>query len=410
MGVPFECDLCSFRNVAGRNPVLGDHNDHFTLVAIRRVLIDVMWSREPDTVAGNWARSRRDYMTATSHLSLRTESILPELGNPTVADRLGMGVAILTVVTSLRAGINTTTIQYDTMRKTQTWFGNAFDAGTRYTCDTVLGLDQKKQYISSSHTFGKWFSRFMKGARLRMGMVRRQNEALTSKLVLEMCRAAESDWGTARCEEQKRHVEDTVCFMLIAFGAGLRGEEVPLVDLGGLLTFWMETRAEEDRHMMITLQGRFKGEVDQRWHIVPICDKTRSGIPFRLWMERIMYRRVTLEGRGKGWLFEGKPGSKAKFGKYQEYFRCLVDAAREKDRRLMSAAVETQDFSLWRSPRWGAVLETTLNNVDAKVIELINRWRKKESAKGSEAGLAMRQVYTQVRSTVPVMMEFSRAL
>jgi hypothetical protein len=61
MGVPFECDLCSFRNVVGRDPVLGDYNDHFTLVAIRRVLLDVMWARAPDTVAGNWARSRRDY-------------------------------------------------------------------------------------------------------------------------------------------------------------------------------------------------------------------------------------------------------------------------------------------------------------------------------------------------------------
>jgi hypothetical protein len=75
-GAPFECNLCSFRNMAGRDSVLGDPNDHFTLVAIRRVLIDVMWSREPDTVAENWARSRRDYMTAISHLSLRTESIL----------------------------------------------------------------------------------------------------------------------------------------------------------------------------------------------------------------------------------------------------------------------------------------------------------------------------------------------
>jgi hypothetical protein len=50
---------------------------------------------------------------------------------------------------------------------------------------------------------------------------------------------------------------------------------------------------------------------------------------------------VTLEGRVKGWLFEGKPGSNAKFGKYQEYFRSLVDAAWEMDRRLMPAAVET---------------------------------------------------------------------
>jgi hypothetical protein len=47
----------------------------------------------------------------------------------------------------------------------------------------------------------------------------------------------------------------------------------------GLLAFWTETREEEDKYMMITLKGRFKGEVDERWHIVPICDETRSGIP-----------------------------------------------------------------------------------------------------------------------------------
>jgi hypothetical protein len=172
MGVSFECDLCSFRNVEGQDPVLGNHNDHFMLVSIQRVLIDVMWAREPDTVAGNWARSKRDYVTAMNHLSLRTQSLLPTLGNPKVEDRLGMGVAILTVVTSLRAGVNSTIIQYNTMRKTLTWYGNGFNAGSRYTCDTVIGLDQKKQYLSSSHTFGKWFSHFMNGAHLRMGMVR----------------------------------------------------------------------------------------------------------------------------------------------------------------------------------------------------------------------------------------------
>ena len=88
----------------------------------------------------------------------------------------------------------------DTIRKTQTWYANAYDAGKKFSCETVVGLDQKKQYVSMGHTFGKWFSCFMQGARLRMGMVRRQNEALAL---------------------QRLEMEDAVCFMLIAFGAGL---------------------------------------------------------------------------------------------------------------------------------------------------------------------------------------------
>ena len=123
-----------------------------------------------------------------------------------------------------------------------------------------------------------------------------------------------------------------------------------------------------------------------------------------------MYRRVRLQGRSNGWLFEQKPGKPEKFGTYQDYFRTLIDLARQQDPRLLLSSVETTDFSLWRSLRRGAVLETTNHNVDIKVIELINWWHKKEAARGSEAGLPMRQVYTQVRSTLPTMKEFSRAL
>ncbi len=123
-----------------------------------------------------------------------------------------------------------------------------------------------------------------------------------------------------------------------------------------------------------------------------------------------MYRRARLQGRTKGWLFETNPGKQAKFSRYQEYFRTLINLARERDCRLLPGSVSTNNFSLWRSPRRGAVLETINNNVDVKVIELINRWRKKEAARGLEAGLPMRQVYTQVKSTLPTMMEFLRAL
>ncbi len=101
-------------------------------------------------------------------------------------------------------------------------------------------------------------------------------------MVLAMCAQAERDWRSTQSTWWRIEVEDTVCFMLLGFGTGLRGKEVPLVSMEGLLTFWMETREEEDKYMMITLKGRFKGEVDERWHIISICNETRSRIPFRL--------------------------------------------------------------------------------------------------------------------------------
>jgi hypothetical protein len=161
---------------------------------------------------------------------------------------------------------------------------------------------------------------------------------------------------------------------------------------------------------MVTLLGRFKGEVDSRWHMVPISDKTHSKIPFRLWMERIMFRRVNCQHRTKGSLFETGTGARAKFGKYDAMFWMLVSQVRTTNFRLVPLSIEAEDFSLWCSPRRGAVLETTQQGVDSKVMELVNRWRSKEAAKGSVPNLPMRQGYTEVKSTLPTMLKYSRAL
>ena len=150
--------------------------------------------------------------------------------------------------------------------------------------------------------------------------------------------------------------------------------------------------------------------MDSHWHLVPISDRTHSNIPFWLWMERIMHRRVNYQHRTKGWLFQTSTGARAKFGRYDATFRTLVTLARGTNSRLIPGAIEPEDFSLWRSPRRSAVLETTRRGVDSKVMELVNRWRSKEGAKGSVPNLPMRQVYTEVRSTLPTMLKYSRAL
>ncbi len=164
------------------------------------------------------------------------------------------------------------------------WLSNAHDGGREYSCESVLGFDNTKQYITNGKTDGRWFDRVMRGARLRMGMVRRQNEALTSVLALAVCHEAELLWGLPSTPEDSRAVlENTVGFMLVAMCGGLRGEEVPLLSLEGMLTFWEDTSREDDPYLMLTLKGKFKGEVDERWHLVPVSNYTRSMIPLRRW-------------------------------------------------------------------------------------------------------------------------------
>ncbi len=116
-----------------------------------------------------------------------------------------------------------------------------------------MGLDQAKQYVTTGHTLGKWFGRFMIGSCMRMGMICRQNEALTSALAMAVCAEAETQWHSPIGDNAREELEDMVVFILAAFGAGLRGEEVPLILLDGLLTFWDESRLDEDSHVMLTV-------------------------------------------------------------------------------------------------------------------------------------------------------------
>ena len=59
--------------------------------------------------------------------------------------------------------------------------------------------------------------------------------------------------------------------MIIGFSVLLRGGEVPIIAIEGMVAFWEETRAHQNPHIMIALEGKFKGENNLRRHCVPIC-------------------------------------------------------------------------------------------------------------------------------------------
>ncbi len=63
-----------------------------------------MWAREPVIVASNWFRSKRDFDMAVGNLSLDYRIILPVFGNSTVEDRVGLGMALMTVLALLDQG------------------------------------------------------------------------------------------------------------------------------------------------------------------------------------------------------------------------------------------------------------------------------------------------------------------
>ena len=93
-----------------------------------------------------------------------------------------------------------------------------------------------------------------------MGEARFQNEALTSAQALGLSNILDTTWRHSNKEAHRERLEKLMCYVLIGFGAGLRGEEIPLVLLKGLLFFWDKTNSKADTYIMKTLHRRLKGE------------------------------------------------------------------------------------------------------------------------------------------------------
>ena len=123
-----------------------------------------------------------------------------------------------------------------------------------------------------------------------------------------------------------------------------------------------------------------------------------------------MHTRVTEEGCTEGPLFADKSGNKAALKLYDGDFKDLLEKALERNPRVFPTKVEIEDYSLRHSLRRGSTTEAQNKKVPGETIDLINRWRKREAARGAEPGLPMRQVYTQALSALETTLRFSQSL
>ena len=265
----------------------------------------------------------------------------------------------------------------------------------------------KKVVESTSPLNGEWYTRFIRGLRLRQGEIRKQDLPFTSKIVLALDKVCEIKWRWAKDVKEKSDVEDLMSFVLMEFCADLRGEEVPLLSLKGLLTFWEDTLSANTPYIMLTLHGRFKGETGLRWHCIPIPVKTKSALPIFKWIGRAVHRRVNIENRHIGWFFADDQGKRRKMSYYEPMLQDHLMSVQENIEGDIPNSIDVEGFSLWRSGRSGAHTEATNNNVPENVIKTMGRWRVKELARGTNPALPMNQVYLRVSNAVPTLLAFA---
>ena len=212
----------------------------------------------------------------------------------------------------------------------------------------------------------------MLGMKRRTGIFRKQDGPLSMTLLLAILDLAEEDWKKSKTEKEKTLIEETMRFIILGFMLSLRREEIPLTDLQGLISYWSAgtdtTVPELEKHIMVTLRRKFKGEDNKRWHLLPLPARSVSQVPARRWMRRMLYRQIKA-GRHRGPFFAKKGGKRASIGDFDPTFRGYLTWLQVLRGALFLQGVDIQDYIGRRSFCRGSVQHALNKGVPQTVID-----------------------------------------
>jgi hypothetical protein len=166
---PFQCDLCHFHNIQGRDPRADSRQDKNVLIAVRRANLDSFWGRSSSTIGGNKTNLKRLVEIARDEYGI--DQPLPPMGPHELNDNWGMGLAIMMLRKSLDKGLYGPTVQFQTARRLRSAYSNLWGASKHALTLGVLAKDTTKIYVTKCPGYCLWFERFVRGMHSRMGDV-----------------------------------------------------------------------------------------------------------------------------------------------------------------------------------------------------------------------------------------------
>ena len=209
-------------------------------------------------------------------------------------------------------------------------------------------------------------------------------------------------------------------YIAICYVISLRGNGCVLLDLRGLNRHW---KFKTDEYFFIALQGKIKGEKHDLAHIIPCSNITSTGIPVRSIVARLLKHKSRLNQIVGPAIsdYTGKRISPSKFD--ESLVQCLeeiyaydkslfpVDIQRKINDKINECdSVLKLHYSRFRSFRRTSNTRAMEigNKLQEDDINIVNRWRKKEGAKGKRN--KMRQHYAEVELLLRPFLRYTKAM
>jgi hypothetical protein len=422
--LPFQCELCWFRNLEGKDPVMSVHNLY--LKCIRRANLDAMNAKARTTVAHHLGFVRDAVKNASS---IGRTPFFPVRGPFPVEDTVGMGLAVDLLLKSIRAkGRIGKYIQFDTMRKGRSTFTMAWHSSPTGVLESKTFANSNLRVRSTScPSQSDWFRDFLVGAQDRMGYDTMKQLDVPIQAVI---RQLELIWADAEFEPVQSHrhlLIKTGALIAILTAASLRGHEGFYLDISGTMKYlnrgsdgvlpsgkltkrlFTEEEARRLPQICICLLGKFKGETGERYHSIILANESSSGLKTRWWVEKLM-EVCTIENRSTGYAFNEADGSAPSSSEYNALVRHYLALVAEEEDSVFEGELDLTRYGISRTYRKTSETRARRAGIPKDQVEVVNRWKTIERAKGRRPNLAMADHYANARELGTLTWRYSYAL
>ena len=272
-----------------------------------------------------------------------------------------------------------------------------------------------------------WFRDFLTGAQDRMGYDTKKQLDVPILVVVRLLELVRMDLESENSLGRKNRLIKLGALVAVLTGASLRGHEGFYLDIAGtqkrltrgahgVLTsgklakrIFTEEEASNLPEVCICLMGKFKGETGERYHSIILANRSSSGLEFRWWLEQLM-EVCSAEGRASGYAFNEPDGSSPPSGEYNALVRHYLSLVADEGVAGFDAEFDVMRYGISRTFRKTSETRARRAGIPKEQVEVVNRWKTIERAKGRRPNLAMVDHYANARELGTLTWRYSYAL
>eukprot|EP00804_Cyclotella_cryptica_P009196 CCRYP_003235-RA/>CCRYP_003235-RA protein AED:0.41 eAED:0.41 QI:0/0/0/1/0/0/2/0/290 len=257
--------------------------------------------------------------------------------------------------------------------------------------------------ITSAPTQSEFFANFLVGAKDWMGYQTKNQLSVPIGAVVRLIELVDIDISTSEDPAHTKLLTRFGDLVTILTAGSLRGHEGFYLDIAATKRYlnvgrtgaipsgtvkkkiFTEAESRALHRVCICLLGKFKGETGERYHSIILANESTSGLRSRKWIERLM-------------------------ALCDEEVRHYIQIIQEEDENLFDTKSDITRYGISRTFRKTSETRARRAGIPKDQVEMVNRWRKVERARGRKPNFDMADHYSDASQLGTLTWRYSYAL